>query len=243
NKEHLSFIEPHKDFNLTTFTTEIAYHTRKIFTLEEQLDECQNPQDRNNILFSLIELHETESINEVEDPIIKLALRGTKEPVEPLLDALFELEDQSSFSFYRTFFFLLKKADTATFKKHLQKKLPPPYEERLKWLEIRTALFELKFDQAKSLFESTEASFPFLYGVYLSAVEGKEAGLAFFQDVLENPYPPSNLLGARFLSGKLNYSRWCKNALFWEKKELSNQLSLYYHCINDVEKKTYWENY
>ncbi len=76
----------------------------------------------------------------------------------------------------------------------------------------------------------------------LTVTEGVEVGKAHFQAVMDTPYPRSWTLASHFLSGKLDFIRWMKNAFFWEKKDLYNQLSLYFYCLNDLEKASQYED-
>jgi hypothetical protein len=71
-------------------------------------------------------------------------------------------------------------------------------------------------------------------GCWLWQEQGKEAALAHFSTPGDNPYPPTTALLAYFLRGKVDE---CSPLLFWEKVELLNQLSLFYHCAKQHKKK------
>jgi len=78
----------------------------------------------------------------------------------------------------------------------------------------------------------------FLYGCWLDCTEGNEISTIHFNGLFLNTYPRSWSLGAHYLVHHISLTgQWTNQAFIWEKKQLYRQLSLYYHCTNDLHKK------
>lgn len=123
---------------------------------------------------------------------------------------------------------------------------------RLDYYKIWALLIEKKWHEAEKIFNkypleliSDEASpLHFLYGCWLYVTEGPEIAKAHFSGVLEVSYPRSWTLATHYINRKLQEGhRWLKQAFMWEKKQLYHQLSLYYHCIGDEEKKNLFQEF
>lgn len=75
----------------------------------------------------------------------------------------------------------------------------------------------------------------FMYGCWLRTSEGAEIAHAHFSGVMEVPYPHSWSLGSYYLTHKLD-DRWFSKSFLWERRHLYQQLSLFFHCANDLSK-------
>lgn len=75
----------------------------------------------------------------------------------------------------------------------------------------------------------------FLYGCWLQGTEGKEMAMIHFLGLLHVTYPRSWTLAGHELIGDLLKRGWSEKAFLWEKKQLYQQLSLYYHCADQEE--------
>lgn len=86
-----------------------------------------------------------------------------------------------------------------------------------------------------------ESLLHFLYGCWLRATEGREIAKIHLFGILESFIPPSYFLAHHYFLGQLGHeSVWYKEAFLWERRQLFQQLSLYYLCANDLEKAQYY---
>ncbi|MDB6082019.1 MAG: pknD-B [Chlamydiia bacterium] len=84
--------------------------------------------------------------------------------------------------------------------------------------------------------ESSPLYFP--YGCALAKLHGEKRAHLLFSQLLEMPYPRAPLLGAHFLVGNLQLEDgWLARSFLWERRCLYEQLTLFYHVIQDQEKK------
>ncbi len=114
---------------------------------------------------------------------------------------------------------------------------------------VTALLIEKNWAEAGKIFHRysiemlSQESSPFfsLYGIWLHASEGKELAQIHFNSVLETTYPRSWTLLGHFLSGKINEQHvWFKRAFEWEKRQLYQQLILFYECSENHTLATYY---
>lgn len=268
--EHLSFIEPvTKDhLDLHDFSILIGYHVQKSYIIEEVITELATLEpfpeiELGNAIFALIKMGRTDTLKDLFEEIKEFFSEDYKLSLQCAFDGNLEKllasnPTKLSFTFKRTLFYLLREAikqkDTklALASIALAKKLPLEGNDldRLRMYEVWAELINQNIPKAKeiltsypkSLLTQENSHFHFLYGVLLTVTEGIAAGRSHYQAVMDTPYPRSWTLASHYLSGKLDMARWMKNAFYWEKKDLYNQLSLYFYCLGDVEQSNYYED-
>lgn len=108
--------------------------------------------------------------------------------------------------------------------------------------QIAFNLFLGNFEKADSLLKNHDADqesspFYFLKGCYIASQEGFAKGKDFLSRRSERILPPVTCLIDYFLEGELAWKKsWEKKALFWEKIQLQEQLTLFYHCASLEQK-------
>ncbi len=75
----------------------------------------------------------------------------------------------------------------------------------------------------------------FLYGCWLQATEGQEIAMIHFMGLLHVTYPRSWTLASHELTDDLLQHQWLDKAFLWEKRQLYQQLSIYYHCAGNEQ--------
>ncbi len=121
---------------------------------------------------------------------------------------------------------------------------------RLDYYRIWALLIDKKWSEAGKIFENypleyigeEKSAFHFLYGCWLYVIEGPEIAKAHFSGVLEVSFPRSWTLATHYINEKFyDGHRWFQQAFMWEKRQLYRQLSLYYHCQGDRQKKDLYQ--
>ena len=80
-----------------------------------------------------------------------------------------------------------------------------------------------------------------LFGCYLQITEGEEIAQIFFQGVIDTPFPRSwALLGHQLTNNILDNPSWFSTSFLWEKRQLYQQLTLYYTCADNPELEAYY---
>ena len=103
------------------------------------------------------------------------------------------------------------------------------------------ALSKLEKHAGKYLNRDSSLLF-FLYGCYLTAVEGDEIAKVHFNSVLPTTYPRSWSLASHFISGYIDLqNRWFDQAFDYEKKQLYHQLYIFYHAQGERTKSLYFQ--
>lgn len=83
----------------------------------------------------------------------------------------------------------------------------------------------------------------FLYGCWLHVMEGKEIANIHFNGIFEVSYPRSWSLFSHWYNGKIIENQgWFEKAFLWEKRQIYKQLELYYLCIGNDEKASFYHN-
>ena len=91
------------------------------------------------------------------------------------------------------------------------------------------------------LAQETTPLYP-LYGCYLQITEGEEIALLFFQGVIDTPFPRSwALLGHQLTNNILDNPVWFSTSFLWERRQLYQQLTLYYTCAENAELEAYYK--
>lgn len=240
--EKLPFLEPlHKEkIDLWDFSLLIGYNVQKSYVIEEVITELapQEPfpeKELANAFFTLLEMGKREIAAELFEPLKEFfspTYRATLDfAIQDNLQGLLKSKLEKDFCYHRTLIYLQKR--------HPEIKTQDP--GLLVWMYLDRK----EFDKAKEILDAYPAQessyFHFLYGVYLAATVGVPQAMAHFQRVMDTPYPRSWTLASHYLSGKLDFIRWMKNAFFWEKRELYRQLALYYHCTNEEERSLHYK--
>jgi len=123
---------------------------------------------------------------------------------------------------------------------------------RIDYYRIWALLLRKKWQEAGKVFDrypleligDESSPLHFLYGCWLSISEGPEIARAHFSGVLEVSFPRSWTLATHYINGKLEEGhRWMKQAFLWEKRQLYKQLSLYYHCLGEVDKTKLYQDF
>jgi serine/threonine-protein kinase len=126
------------------------------------------------------------------------------------------------------------------------------FEQQLKInaRQIWAFLIEKEWQKAGEIFNDYSIEFlnketsilHFLYGCWLQATEGDEIAHIHFMGLLSVTYPRSWTLASHYLTGQISLkNNWFAQAFLWEKRELYQQLALYYHCAGDESKKLEFE--
>jgi serine/threonine-protein kinase len=107
-------------------------------------------------------------------------------------------------------------------------------------LHIQALLFAEMWSEASLLISKhpmrETTSFYFLMGALLAATKGIETALLHFEMLQEHVYPPTALLGAHFLTGKIDLKgRWVKESFRVERIHLYQQLALFYHSARNFD--------
>ena len=90
------------------------------------------------------------------------------------------------------------------------------------------------------LAQETTPLYP-LYGCYLQITEGEEMAQIFFQGVIDTPFPRSwALLGHQLTNKILDNPSWFSTSFLWERRQLYQQLTLYYTCAENPELEAYY---
>lgn len=93
------------------------------------------------------------------------------------------------------------------------------------------------------LLSQENSLFHFLYGCWLLVTEGSEIADVHFAGLIEVPYPRSWMLMAYDLNGKIGLNpSWYHKAFMWEKRQLFQQLSLFYHCSGDAAMASHYQD-
>lgn len=212
-----------------------------------------------NALYCLIELGEWSLASDIlkalepkerspRTEMIATAVKSHEEPLERAIEAFFtKTRDTLELYEERTLNHLLEQAllapQPAAIHAIVRKldgtTLSPSAKLRIDCAMIRAYLLEKNWAQTGAIFERyplemlTKETTPlyYLYGCWLCATEGKEIASVHFTGAFDVAYPQSWTLLSHFLSGKLTEPpSWFDKAFFWEKKQLYQQLSVYYDC-------------
>lgn len=180
-----------------------------------------------NAAFSLVEIGAKEELLELFEQW------GSKFPknTQKLLQSI--IEEKALVADERLFSYLCRQS--------IEEETSLKWHERSKnrtLFEIYWQLLESNFDQAAKLLESFSLEeicrednlLHFLYICCLRAKEGQEIASAVYSGVLASPFPRSHSLACHYLFAS---KEWLKRAFPWEKKQLYQQLRLYYHCAGN----------
>jgi serine/threonine-protein kinase len=84
----------------------------------------------------------------------------------------------------------------------------------------------------EALRKDERSSLHFVYGAALQATRGADAATAHFSNLLGESHPWTTALPSYVLTGRIDRTRWEKQAFHWEKAELDRQLSLFQQSVS-----------
>lgn len=260
--EPLPFLEPlHKlPIDLLDFSILIGYNVRKSYVIEEVITELApfDPfpeKELANALFALLEIDKKQTAADLFSELKEFFSLPYQESLSFAFSGdlhTYLTKFRKEFTYYRTFFYLLRKQENGEALQAIQTIKPlvtdPLVLQQLHKKEVWIYLEQRDYPKAKEIFQSyppqmllqENSLFHFLFGVFLAATEGIDIARPHFQTVLDTSYPRSSNLASHFLSGKLDYIRWMKNSFFWEKRALYSQLALYYSCLEETDLTRYY---
>ncbi len=251
NWEELYFLKAPQEIESEKFkmylTISLAYRLGKKRALFELLGTASK-EDAGDILFALLELGFTDTQGvDIEDPLLKLAFTAQKSQIDSHLKNCFKLLPETlDGNAERCLLFLLRFAlehgRKFTLQGKLIKQLSLPgqifADNLLAWQSILGKDLKMAeqiiFNYSKDQLSSESHPMHFTYGCLLYAAKEKKKAKLHFNAVMEKAHPPSNSLGAYFLTHK----KHCLKKLFsWEKRELQRQLMLFYKLSKHTDKE------
>lgn len=190
---------------------------------------------------------------------IKETLEITSLPLEKAIETFLALPSETSHSRERLLFFLMEKAlDTQNSMwvhnlfQHAQKTgLSHDAQIEANGYEIWALLLdkniaksgELLHQYPIELLSQETTILHFLYGCWLYLTEGKEIAYIHFAGIFESAYPRSWSLFSYYIKANVTDDlAWTSKLFLWEKRQLFRQLSLFYHCVGDIEKSRYYQH-
>lgn len=257
NLEKLYFILP----SPLSLPIDLAYRLRRKQAILEIINfplekEEENRSTIENGLFALLELLEFEELKKMnleKYPLFTIALNSHKN-LKKAFDAFFSaapkvLDDNH----LRTLIHMLKHGldiqDLAALKMAFEKlknyQIPKEYKELIDSLKISYFLLIFDLEASEALFKkypleklSDETSYLHpIYGIYLY-LKNPQKAMKHFSSVLEASYPKTTSLLSHYLTERIE--KWIAHALYFEKKELYRQLTLFYHCTKEDKKRDYF---
>jgi len=257
--EQLYFITSSKH----SFHIELAYRLGRKHTLlellkkikeEEEEENPENEADIKNIYFALLELNAFEEVEKELDkekyPLIALMTKCHQiEPTENEMKKF--VSNKLSEEETKILIHIFKEAidkNWLDFLGNYINRIKAPAESAitLDCLNIWYCLLKKDYPGAKKIFEkypmeivnNDNSLLHPLYGIWLYVHESPDIAMIHFTGVLETTYPKTTSLLSHFLTEKID--KWFKHALFFEKRELYRQLSLFYSCKEDQTKHNYF---
>lgn len=83
----------------------------------------------------------------------------------------------------------------------------------------------------------------FLYGIWLYNTEGKDIANIHFSSALQTSFPRTWTLFSHLINSKIDENKaWLDKAFMWEKRQLYCQAAIFYYCMGDIEKCTYYDD-
>lgn len=242
-----------------SFHIELAYRLGRKHALLELLkklqeNESENESDIKNIYFALLELNAIEdtekNLDEKKYPLVSLMMKNHKQELTKTDMKWFlkdELTEEETKALVHIFKIAIDKNRIDFLDENIGKiHVPANWSLTFDCLHIWLRLLQKDYTSAKKIFEKYPTEklnddstllHP-LYGIWLYANESPDIAMIHFTGVLETTYPKTTSLLSHFLTEKID--RWFKHALFFEKRELYRQLSLFYSCKEDKTKHKYF---
>ncbi|MFZ0566304.1 MAG: serine/threonine-protein kinase PknD [Chlamydiales bacterium] len=82
-----------------------------------------------------------------------------------------------------------------------------------------------------------------LFGCWLYVAEGEEISTIHFAGVIDTSFPRSWALLGHELTNKITESpAWYSTSFMWERRQLYQQLALYYHCTGNRDLEAYYKH-
>lgn len=251
------------------FAIQVAFWLAKPDTISECIDEMLQEDQISlpaicNALFTLIEL---EVIELAKKKLDQVSNKFIEQKDLDLIHIAIYREQQRFYSVIpyqlsrqdiRTAIYLMEEAlhqhrpkDVHELYEHLKKHdIPAQDFLSIDCYNIWAFLQEKAWEMAEAIFHkysleqlTQESSLlHFLYGCWLYVTEGKEIAFIHFNSVLEIAYPRSWSLFSHFISSKDDaQQRWLQHAFAWEKRQLYQQMVLFYDCTGDKEKSEHFK--
>lgn len=208
---------------------QLAFWLDKNLSLQELLEDEQNPLLKENILHALVVL-------------------GHKSFTFPQLEVL----SLSSTSLFFYLYSLLERSKAPYMLSVLEKVAPlfPLHEKQFDVLKVWGLLFINEFEKAEHILnkyarecrEKHQSPFFFLNGCLLASSNGFESAMKHFKQIVDYAYPPIySLLGHYLKTTPALFKRWEAESFKWERVELLKQKILFFHCLNKKSKVVYFE--
>ncbi|MFN0064737.1 MAG: serine/threonine-protein kinase PknD [Chlamydiales bacterium] len=133
----------------------------------------------------------------------------------------------------------------------LFEKAPLSHEDKIELDSYRiwALLKEEQWQEAGRIFDTypiemlNQESTPLypLYGCWLYATEGEEISNIYFSGVIDTPFPRTwSLLGHELTNKITNSPSWYSTSFMWERRQLYQQLTLYYTIAANPELEAYY---
>ncbi|MDP1880606.1 MAG: serine/threonine-protein kinase PknD [Parachlamydiaceae bacterium] len=206
----------------------------------------------------LIEVHLHPRLKEIAIQEIHKMLMCHEMSLDHAFSKIFQFTDkQLNYSEIRTCFYAIEQAFNQE-KLHLVQSaldqlqslhLTNEIQMQIDIFKIKTLLMKKDWIQAQSILNTYSSDLlnksttllHFLYGCCLQAVDGNEAAMMHFMNLIPMPFPRSWTLGGYDLIGELTQQGWIENAFDWEKRNLYRQLALFSHCSGDEKTYKYYK--
>jgi len=241
NTETPWFLDPIGHRDLPSLGIEIAYHLGQGHVIEEFLQIKPSQTLFKRALFCLLDCDQSFDSIPIE--------------LQPTYEALKDLQipanrDKTAMAWLASkLLYLGRYEESLAVLNQMQEGLTPEEQEWKGFFESANLILLDRFQEAQKVLDkfpvehlSNEDSplfFPF--GCLLRKFEGKEIAEIHFQDLLEASFPRSSALGAYYFTHKLDYTRWVKQAFFWEKRTLALQMMLMSKAASDMGSFTHWK--
>lgn len=196
-----------------------------------------------------------------EIELVNIAIRVHHQPLEKCLDELLKQINGNSISKneFRIFMYIVKFAIKKRNTSFLLEKLKI-FDEYLldsedflylNCVRICAYLLEKNWSKAGEILRAypleilNQETHPlhFFYGLWLYMTEGKDIANIHFSGVLETTFPRTWSLFSYLIYSNIDQNKhWLDRAFLWEKRQLYCQATIFYFCIDDMEKCAYYEN-
>jgi serine/threonine-protein kinase len=247
NWEPLFFIEKDED-SPTEIAIQLAFWLAKIPILIEIAKQPIREIPLCNALYALLELEAKADVEEIFQSIPKNALTPKRrKSLEIAIGGRAEKATLANCETRALFYLFRQSLRQDTPAQTLKLLASCPVDLPSFWaLELWSLLLDRKWKEATSLVERLPSELlhketsplHFPYGCFLYVTKNPKIALHHFGTVLDTPYPPTTALPSHFLTGRIDEKKgWIKHAFWWEKKELYQQIDLFYRIIGKHGKK------
>lgn len=235
--EKLDFLTNIKDEKHTFVAIKLCFFLEREKLLIELFQKTKSIINKQNCFLSLLELGYIDEAQKLlsEDSSLSFAIKAHIENPEKPLKSYIETNKTKKAILYHIGQLCLDKKKPQVIIDYLKQN---------NLLYMQALMYSNRWDEAKKLFEEFQKQellqegtyLHTLYGCFLAHEKGEKAAREYFTPILETPFPSFRSLLGPYLLNKLS-EEWNDQAFFFEKRELYRQLALYYHCLNNLEKK------